>query len=221
MRRFIVVEGLIGAGKTTLCRLLHDRRDAELVLEPHDDNPFLEPFYRDPERYALPVQMSFLLTRFRQQDRIRQLGLYHRWIVSDYLFEKDRLFAEKTLTEEDLALYDQIASSLGQVVSTPDLVVALHAPVSVLLARIQQRGIAGEDEIDRPYLEDLARRYAGLWARWTRCPVLHLDNTELPYDRDDGAREEVLRRIDAALEGDFAGAAQNDPRWPSLYEGVG
>lgn len=217
MHTYVVVEGLIGAGKTTLCRLLERTRGAALVLEPHDDNPFLEPFYRDPARYALPVQMSFLLTRFRQQDAVRQLGLFERHVVADYLFAKDRLFAEKTLGAEELALYDRVADALGARVPTPDLVVALHAPVSVLLERIRRRGIAGEERIDRAYLEDLARRYAALWARWDRCPVLHIDNTALPYDRDPSAEAEVLRRIDAALAGDVGGEAPSDPRWPTLF----
>lgn len=217
MHRYVVVEGLIGAGKTTLCRLLAQAHDAELVLEPHEDNPFLEPFYRDPDRYALPVQMSFMLTRFRQQDTIRQLGLYAKWVVSDYLFDKDRLFAEKTLSPSDLEIYDQVTRALAPSVVTPDLVVALHAPVSVLLRRIEARGVAGEEHINRAYLEDLARRYRRLWEGWSRCPVLHIDNTELPYDRDEGARRQVLRRIEAALEGEASEPQLSDEAWPSLY----
>ena len=151
MRRFVVVEGPIGVGKTTLCRLLESQRGAELVLEPHEDNPFLEPFYRDPDRYALPVQISFLLTRFQQQDRVQQLSLFHEWVVADYLFEKDRLFAEKTLSEADLATYDAIARALGAKVPTPDLIVVLGAPIPVLLgpdraARHRRRG-AGDGRL--------------------------------------------------------------------------
>lgn len=197
-RRFVVVEGLIGVGKTTFCRWLAAEREAELVLEPHDDNPFLEPFYRDPARYALPVQVTFLLTRFRQQDSVRQLGLFSPWVVSDYLFEKDRLFAEKTLSVDELELYDRMASSLGARMATPDLVVALHAPVPVLLQRIAQRGIAGEERIDRRYLEDLERRYQRLWERWTRSPVLHVQTGDLDLRADD-ARRALLARIDAVL----------------------
>jgi deoxyadenosine/deoxycytidine kinase len=200
MRRYIVIEGLIGVGKTSLCRLLQEAHGAELVLEPHEDNPFLEAFYRDPARYALPVQMYFLLTRWKQIDRIRQLGLFHPWVVSDYLFEKDRLFAEKTLSSDELELYDRFAASLGRDMPTPDLVVVLDAPTPVLLRRIRERGIAGEDRIQAKYLDDLRERYEAQWGRWTRSPVLRVDNDALDYTRDQGARDEILRRITQALD---------------------
>lgn len=216
-RRYVVIEGLIGVGKTTLCRLLAADRRAELVLEPHEDNPFLEPYYRDPERYALPVQMYFLLTRFRQQDKVRQLSLFNEWVISDYLFEKDRLFAEKTLSTEDLDIYDRIASSLVAKIATPDLVVSLHAPTRVLLQRIQRRGIAGEERIDASYLDDLRRRYDRLWADWTRCPVLHVDNEALDVTQDPDARAEVLRRIDDALANGPRRIAPPNPAQPSLF----
>lgn len=218
MRRFVVVEGLIGVGKTTLCRLLEADRGAELVLEPHEDNPFLEAFYRDPVRYALPVQMYFLLTRFRQQDRVRQQSLFTDWVVSDYLFEKDRLFAEKTLSPDELDMYDRIAGSLGARMPTPDLVVVLHAPVPVLLERIRKRGVAGEERIDRRYLDDLARRYDRLWASWDRCPVVHVDNTTLDITEHASARAAVLARVDEALVVPGARpAAAADDRWPDLF----
>jgi deoxyadenosine/deoxycytidine kinase len=201
LQRFVVIEGLIGVGKTTLCRLLRDRREAELVLEPHEDNPFLEPFYKEPDRYALPVQMYFLLTRWRQLDKIRQLSLFHPWVVSDYLFEKDRIFAEKTLGGTELDLYGRFASQLGKEIPTPDLVIALEAPIDVLMSRIRRRGIAGEERITRGYLEDLAARYDDLWSGWNACPVLHIDNTTLDYESDPAAQELVLARIDAALNG--------------------
>lgn len=215
MRRFVVVEGLIGVGKTTLCRALARARGAELVLEPHEDNPFLEPFYRDPERYALPVQMYFLLTRFQQQDAVRQLSLFSEWVVSDYLFEKDRLFAEKTLSATELDLYDRLASSLGARVPTPDLVVALHAPTPVLLERVKLRGIAGEERIDRRYLDDLGRRYDRLWSSWSRCPVLHVDTQHLDTRTHEG-QAELLARVDAALARPHGPPALDDGQ-PDLF----
>lgn len=218
MRRFLVVEGLIGVGKTTLCRWLAGQRGAELVLEPHEDNPFLEPFYRDPARYALPVQMYFLLTRFRQQEAVRQPGLFETWVVSDYLFEKDRLFAEKTLSPEELELYDRLASSLGARMPTPDLVVALHAPVSVLLERIRARGIAGEEHIDRRYLDDLHRRYERLWSGWTRCPVLHVETGDVDL-REPEAQEALMARVEAALL-DPRSIPSRSPDQPDLFTGA-
>lgn len=218
MHRYVVIEGLIGVGKTTLARLLQRDRAAELVLEPHEDNPFLEPFYRDPQRYALPVQMYFLLTRWRQIDRIRQLALFTPWVVSDYCFEKDRLFAEKTLTEDELALYDRFASTLGEKVPAPDLVIVLTAPTSVLLDRIRRRAVPGEERINRSYIEDLAARYERLWGGWSRCPLLFVDNAELDYAADPDARVEVLRRIDAAIAGHAASAPSADAAQPSLFD---
>ena len=216
MRRYIVIEGLIGVGKTSLCRILQEAHSAELVLEPHEDNPFLEAFYRDPARYALPVQMYFLLTRWKQIDRIRQLGLFHEWVVSDYLFEKDRLFAEKTLSPDELDLYDRFAQSLGRDMPTPDLVVVLDAPTPVLLRRIRERGIAGEDRIQSKYLDDLRERYEAQWSRWTRSPILRVDNDALDYTRDPSARDEILQRVAQALE---RGPSETEHgSQPSLFE---
>ena len=202
MTRYLVVEGLIGVGKTTLCRLLERERGATLFLEPAATNPFLEPFYSDPARYAFPVQMFYLYNRWRQQARIRQGDLFSGLVVSDYLWEKDRLFASKTLSAEELELYDRFASALGEQAPTPDLVVYLEAPLEVVMQRIEGRRAPGEEAIDERYLADLAQRYDRLFDRWDRCPVLRIDNRDINYAEDPAAQWALLRTIDQALHGE-------------------
>ncbi len=201
MQRLIVIEGLIGAGKTTLCRLLAEQWGAQLVLEPSENNPFLAPYYADPKRYAFPVQMFYLVNRWRQQDQIRQPDLFHGLVVSDYLFAKDRMFAEKTLEPQELELYDRFASALGESSPRPDLVIYLDVPTPVLLRRIARRACEGESAIDPGYLDDLRERYERLWSSFSVCPVLRLDNRDMNYaDEPDGQRR-ILEVIAGALEG--------------------
>ena len=148
-QRFIVVEGPIGVGKTTLAVKLAATLDAELVLERADDNPFLERFYRNPRAGALPAQLYFLFQRAQQLSALKQQDLFAPRRVADYLIDKDRLFAAATLDAEELRLYEQICDKLALEAPQPDLVVYLQAPVDVLLARINRRGIRYEQLIDR------------------------------------------------------------------------
>lgn len=201
MTRYVVVEGLIGVGKTTLCHLLERERGATLVLEPASTNPFLEPFYADPERYAFPVQMFYLINRWRQQSRIRQGDLFTDLVVSDYLFEKDRLFAAKTLGAEELVLYDRFAGALGEQAPKPDLVVFLEAPIPVLMERIARRRSPGEHAIAEAYLVDLRERYERLLASFTTCPIVRIDNRDMNYADDPEVQKKLLRLIDEALDG--------------------
>lgn len=205
-RHFIVIEGLIGVGKTSLARLLEKEWGARLVLEPAATNPFLESFYRDPERYGLPVQIYYLLERWRQQDVIAQQDLFQELVVSDYLFAKDHLFAEKTLNKEELTTYERLAYALGVYVPKPDLVIFVEAPLETILNRIAKRSMPGEDLIQREYLEDLRDRYAKLLEEWTDCPVWYLDNTELDYVDNEEDKQEVLRQIKGHLNKEVLGS---------------
>lgn len=223
-RRYVVVEGLIGVGKTTLCRLLEKERGAQLFLEPAATNPFLEPFYSEPERFAFPVQMFYLINRWRQQNRIRQQDLFSELVVSDYLMEKDRLFAEKTLPDDELELYDRFAGALGESTPTPDLLIFLDAPIEVILTRIARRQAPGEEAIQPGYLRDLRDRYHRLLSEWTRCPVLRLNNQDMNYADDIDAQKRLLSWIDTALEGgalppDAPGSMSDreDSNQPSLF----
>lgn len=201
MRRYIVIEGCIGVGKSTLCRLIRDEWGAHLVMEPDSINPFLEPYYKDPERFAFPVQMFYLITRWRQQQGIRQLDLFHDLVVSDYIWAKDRLFAEKTLPETELELYDHFATALGETSPVPDLLIYLHAPLDVLMGRIAHRGAPGEERIQEEYLVDLLARYETLLAEWDLCPVVRIDNRDMDYSRKPEDRARVLALIQTALDG--------------------
>ena len=158
--RFIVLEGPIGVGKTMLAARLASTLMAELVLERADENPFLERFYRNPRAGALPAQLYFLFQRAQQMAQLKQQDLFASLRVADYLIDKDRLFAKTTLDDEEYRLYEQVYAKLAIDAPKPDLVIYLQAPVDVLLARIQRRGIQYEQFIDRGYLERLNDAYA-------------------------------------------------------------
>lgn len=210
--RFIVIEGLIGVGKTSLCRLLHAKRNAELVLEPADDNPFLAHFYSDPEHFAFPAQMFYLASRSQQQNNLRQNRLFTDLLVADYIFEKDRLFAEQTLTGHEMELYDTFSGLLQQTISTPDFVLFLDSPTEVILNRIDRRGIEAEQKIEAAYLNELRSRYYKLWADYTKAPVYVLDTSSLNYIDNEADQEKILAIIDGWLDG------TPHPEAPGVYK---
>jgi deoxyguanosine kinase len=188
--RFIVVEGPIGVGKTSLATRLADSFSGELVLEHLTENPFLERFYRSRKSAALPAQLFYLFQRTRQLEELRQSDMFAPVRVADYLIDKDRLFAELTLDREELALYDQICQKLDIDAPVPDLVIYLQASVDTLLARIARRGISYERMIDRAYLEKLNDAYARHFHSYDDAPLLivnassiDLVHNELDYQR--------------------------------------
>jgi deoxyadenosine/deoxycytidine kinase len=170
--RFIVLEGPIGVGKTTLAGKLAESLGAELVLERADENPFLERFYRNPRAGAFPAQLYFLFQRSQQLANLKQHDLFAPVRVADYLLDKDRLFARVTLDDEEYRLYEQVYGRLAIETPTPDLVVYLQAPVDVLHARIARRGIRYEQFIDRGYLERLNDAYARFFHEYDAAPLL-------------------------------------------------
>lgn len=169
---YVVVEGPIGVGKTTLARRLAKSFGSELLLEGADENPFLERFYRNRRRGALPTQLFFLFQRARQMESFQQADMFQPVRVSDFLMEKDRLFAELTLDEHEFRLYDQVYGHVVSDVPVPDLVIYLQAPVDVLLGRIARRGINYEQKIDAKYLRQLSDAYARFFHHYEAAPLL-------------------------------------------------
>lgn len=201
--RYIAVEGPIGVGKTTLAELLAADLGARLVCEQPDENPFLTAFYKDPRRHAMSAQLFYLLQRYQQQGEMGQGDLFARGgIVSDYLFSKDRLFAKLTLSDDELTLYERIYQMLRPRVSTPDLVVYLQAPTSVLLDRIRRRGRVAEKPIRADYVEEVARAYSDFFFRYEEGPLLIADVSELDFVTNPEHRAElfaVIRRTRAGV----------------------
>jgi deoxyadenosine/deoxycytidine kinase len=195
MLRYVTVEGCIGVGKTTLTHLLSSTFRAKTVLEIVEENPFLAEFYKDPVAHAFKTQMFFLLSRFKQQDSLLQTDLFNGVVVSDYLFAKDRIFAELTLSTSEMGLYDTIFGALRSRIRSPDLVVYLHAPMDVILERIARRGRSFEKDIDRGYLEALVDAYGRFFDSYDDAPVLFVDTSDLNFPANAGDLAVVLEAL--------------------------
>lgn len=193
--RFVVIEGPIGVGKTSLARRLAEVWNAELVLEQADTNPFLERFYRDPVAAALPAQLHFLFQRTQQLSALRQADLFAPVRVADYLLEKDRLFARVTLDEAEFSLYEQVYARMVVDPPKPDLVIYLQAPVDVLLERIGRRRIKAEQLIERSYLEKLNEAYARFFHDYDAAPTLIVNAATLDPLASDADFNELLGAI--------------------------
>ncbi len=199
--RFIVVEGPIGVGKTALARRLAESLAADLILEEALENPFLERFYTEGKSAALPAQMFFLFSRARQMEEFRQSDLFASVRVSDYLFAKDRLFAELNLDADELALYDQIVDKLAVDAPVPDLVIYLQASVDVLGDRIARRGVGYENLIERRYLERLADIYARFFHGYNDGPLLIVNASQIDPVNNDADYEQLFRQIERTTGG--------------------
>jgi len=193
--RFVAVEGPIGVGKTTLARRLSETFRHPILMEPAAENPFLDRFYREGGRHALPTQLFFLLHRARQLTELGEGDLFHPTLVADFLMQKDRLFAEITLDANELQLYDQIYAKLAINTPTPDLVVYLQAPADVLFERIRRRGIASEQHITQDYLAALIDAYTRFFHFYDDAPLLIVNAAEIDFVNNDAHYEQLVAQI--------------------------
>lgn len=193
--RFLVVEGPIGAGKTSLAKRLADHFGAQALLEEPENNPFLARFYEDMARYALPTQLNFLFQRADQLQPLTQLDLFQRMTVADYLLDKDPLFARMNLSDDEYRLYDKIYGHLRPLIPPPDLVIYLQAPVAQLADRVSRRGVLYERNMAEAYLARLNEAYARFFHSYSDAPVLTVNNAHLNVVAKPEHFELLLRRI--------------------------
>jgi deoxyadenosine/deoxycytidine kinase len=193
--RYIVVEGPIGAGKTSLARQLAEHLDAEMLLEQPEDNPFLPRFYDDMPRFALPTQLTFLFQRVDQLRRLAQLDLFREPTISDFLLDKDPLFARLNLSDDEYALYEKMYRHLKPQTADPDLVIYLQAPVDTLLSRVRMRGVGFEQSMPDEYLARLADAYARFFYQYDGAPLLIINSERLNFVDNPAHMKMLLARI--------------------------
>jgi len=193
---FIVVEGPIGSGKTTLARMLSEKFSTQLLSEKAEENPFLARFYQDPKRYALQTQIFFLFQRARQIADINQVDMFSQPITADFFLEKDPLFARLNLNDEEYALYHQIFQHLQLESPQPDLVIYLQTPVATLMDRIGERNINYESNMSTDYIARLSSAYSEHFHNYDAAPVLIVNNEKLNIIKDEGALNLLIERIE-------------------------
>jgi deoxyadenosine/deoxycytidine kinase len=201
MFRYIVIEGPIGVGKTSLAMLLAKEFNARCILEKPEENPFLPHFYRDRKKYAFQTQIFFLLNRFQQQKEISQLDLFNQITFCDYLFAKDRIFASLNLDDHELALYEQIFQLLNGQLPSPDLVIFLQARPEVLLHRIKSRNVTYEKEIDLEYLKTLTEGYNYYFFHYDQTPLLVVNTSEIDFVNRKEDFDQLVREIKQMKKG--------------------
>jgi deoxyadenosine/deoxycytidine kinase len=193
--KYIAIEGVIGAGKTSLAKKVKDRLNAQLIVEQFETNPFLENFYMDRKRYAFQTQMFFLINRFKQQQELNQENLFTEHLVCDYLFEKDRIFAYLNLSGEELKLYESLFPLLARTLRKPDLVVYLQSSLDRLMFNIKKRGRRIERNITRSYIEELSEAYNHFFFRYTTTPLLIVNSSHIDFVNSEQDFEELFKQI--------------------------
>lgn len=201
-RNYIVIEGVIGAGKTTLAEKISERLNGKLVLEQHEQNPFLSDFYRDPKHYAFQTELFFLLSRYRQQtEELAQPDLFQQYVISDYHFAKNRIFSTITLDEREHVLYDTLINLLERDIAVPDLVVYLQSSPQRLMRNIRMRDREYERTMNPEYIEALVEAYNHFFFRYDASPLLLVNTTEIDFVRNPAQFEDLFDRIMDAPDG--------------------
>lgn len=213
--RHVAVEGVIGAGKTSLARMLAERFAGRLVLEEFDENPFLPQFYSNPDRWAFHTQLAFLASRFRQQKALLARDLFQRLTISDYTFEKDRIFAHITLAGDELRLYETLYALMEPATAVPDLVIYLQSSVERLMHNIARRGRPYERNMRRDYIEEVAAAYERFFRHYARGPLLIVNSTGIDFVNQPEDFERLVARI-AAMAGRTGTAVFDPPPSPEL-----
>ncbi len=198
---YIAIEGPIGVGKTSLANLMSKELGARLVQEEFDENPFLPDFYKDPERFAFQTQLFFLLQRYRQQQELRQVDMFQKLLVTDYMFVKDRLFASLNLGEKEMQLYDTVANLLERNIIKPDLVIYLQADTDTLMKNIAQRGREMETDITYEYIDALSQVYTEYFFRYQDTPLVIINTNNIDFVHNKNDLEEVIKYIRQPISG--------------------
>ena len=189
---YIIIEGTIGVGKTSLAKILSKKIDAKIILEEFEDNPFLPDFYKNPKRYAFQTQLFFLLSRYRQQQDLQQTDLFTKAIITDYMFIKDRLFAALNLNDKEMSLYNSVASILEKSVPAPDLVIFLQSDTDRLMQNIKIRGREYEKMIDWKYIDALNQMYNEYFFRYDASPLLIINTNDIDFVNNKNDLEEII-----------------------------
>ena len=192
---YIAIEGPIGVGKTSLAELLSKELGARLVLEDFEDNPFLPDFYNDPERFGFQTQLFFLLQRYRQQQDLRQVDMFQKLLITDYMFVKDRLFASLNLDDKEMHLYDTVASLLERNIIRPDLVIYLQADTDVLMKNIAKRGRNMEKNVTWEYIDALNQVYTEYFFRYQDTPLVIINTDNIDFVENEKDLKEVIDYI--------------------------
>lgn len=198
---YIALEGPIGVGKTSLAQMLSRELSTRLVLEDFEDNPFLSDFYNDPERFAFQTQLFFLLQRYRQQQELRQVDMFQKLLVTDYMFVKDRLFASLNLDEKEMQLYDTVANLLERNVIKPDLVIYLQADTDLLMENIAKRGRRMEKNITWEYIDALNQVYTEYFFRYQETPLVIINTNNIDFVNNENDLKEVINYIRQPVSG--------------------
>lgn len=193
--RYIAIEGVIGAGKTSLAQKLSEKLGANLILEQFEENPFLEKFYEDRKRFAFQTQMFFLINRYKQQQQLNQQELFSKYIVADYIFEKDKIFAYLNLSGEELKLYESIFPLLERDIPKPDVVIFLQSSTDRLVTNVKSRDRKIEKNLTRGYLTELSEAYNNFFFKYNDTPLLIVNTSDIDFVNRDDDFDELYTQI--------------------------